>query len=158
MSYPLYCTADGSFYFKSVSPMQSSTVVVISCDAYLIRKFPWLSRMPEPLKRSPQTQDGKVRESHSRATPVRLPPRTHFLRRLDRGLLLDVGQLDKTSMNSTLLSDESPTNGRWVGERKMRITQAYNSWKAPKTPGDNFSLPNVPGGKSKFLYFHVSFT
>jgi hypothetical protein len=60
-------------------------------------------------------------------------------------------------MNSTLLSDESPTNGKWVGERKIRITQAYNSWRMPKTTGDKFSLPNVPGGKSKFHIFTCSF-
>jgi hypothetical protein len=70
-------------------------------------------------------------------------------------LLLDVGQLDKTGVTSTLLSNESPTNGKWVGERKTRITQAYNSWKAPKTTGDNFSLPNVPGGISNFVFSHV---
>ncbi|PNF28008.1 Cyclin-dependent kinase-like 2 [Cryptotermes secundus] len=102
-------------------------------------------KMPEPLKRSPLAQGGRVRESHSRVTPVRLPPRTQFLRRLDHGLLLDVGQLDKTGTNSSLLSSESPTNEKWLGAKKMGTTRTYDTWKTPKTIGDDFSLPNVPG-------------
>jgi hypothetical protein len=115
-----------------------------------------LCRVPEPLKRSPVAQGGKVKESHSRVTPVQLPPRSQFLRRLDRGLLLDVGQLDKTAMNSILLSNESPTNDKYLGARKVGITRAYDTWKTPKSIGDDFSLPNVPGGNRKFCTFICS--
>jgi hypothetical protein len=133
-------------------------VGTIACDirdAYLMNKFPWLCRMPEPLKRSPLTQGGKAKESHSRVTSVRLPPRTQLLRRLDHGLLLDVGQLDKTGMNSLLLNSESPTNDKRLGAKKMGFARTYDTWKTPKTTGDDFSLPNVPGGNIRFCVPYV---
>ncbi|XP_069705463.1 cyclin-dependent kinase-like 2 isoform X2 [Periplaneta americana] len=102
-------------------------------------------KVPEPLKRSPLGQNIKGKDMHSRVTPVQFPPRTHFLRRLDRGMLLDVGQLEKTGLNSILVNTESPTNDKWYGGRKLGITRTYDSWKTPKTIGDDFSLPNVPG-------------
>jgi len=112
----------------------------------LIKKFLWLCRILETQKQCPLAQGFKVKELHSRVTPVRLPPRTQFLRRLDHGILLDVNHLDKTSINSLLLSNQSPTSEKWLGARKVVNARPYDTWKTPKAVGGDFSLPNVPGG------------
>jgi len=118
----------------------------------LINKFLWLCRILETQKQSPLAQGLKVKELHSRVTPVRLPPRTQFLRRLDHGILLDVNRLDKTSINSILLSNQSPTSEKWLGTRKVVNARPYDTWKTPKAVGDDFSLPNVPGGNIMFCF------
>lgn len=113
---------------------------------FIIKKFLWLCRILETEKQSPLAHGLKVKELHSRVTPVRLPPRTQFLHRFDHGILLDVNHLEKTSINSILLSKQSPTSEKWIGARKVVNTQPYDTWKTPKAVGDDFSLPNVPGG------------
>jgi hypothetical protein len=117
-----------------------------------INKFLWLCRILETQKQSALAQGLKVKELHSRVTPVRLPPRTQFLRRLDHGILLDVNHLDKTSINSVLLSNQSPTSEKWLGARKVVNARPYDTWKTPKAVGDDFSLPNVPGGNIMFCF------
>lgn len=109
--------------------------------------------MLDTQKQYPLGQGLKVKELHSKVTPVRLPPRTQFLRRFDHSTLLDI---DKTNVNSILLSSESPTNEKWLGARKVVNTRPYDTWKTPKAVGDDFSLPNVPGGNIMF-WFHVCF-
>jgi hypothetical protein len=59
--------------------------------------------------------------------------------------LLDVAQLDKTGVNG-----ESPTNDKWLGTKKMGLGRTYDIWKNPRTIGDDFSLPNVPGGNIRY--------
>jgi hypothetical protein len=116
----------------------------------LVKKFVWLCRILETQKQSPLAQGFKVKELHSRVTPVRLPPRTQFLRRLDHGIVLDVNHLDKTSINSILLSNQSPSSEKWLGARKVVNARPYDTWKTPKAVGGDFSLPNVPGGNIMF--------
>jgi hypothetical protein len=138
----LFCAPS---YWHQLSSLQ----VILFSDAHLVGKFPCLCRIPEPLKRSPLAQGGRGKESHSRITPVRLPPRPQFLQRLDHGLLLDFGQSDKTGMNPLLLSSESPTNDKWLA-KKTAIIRTCDNWKNPKMTSDDFSLPNLPGGNIRF--------
>jgi hypothetical protein len=65
--------------------------------------------------------------------------------------LLDVGQLDKPGVNSMALNTESPANDKWLGAKKMGISRTHDTWKNPRTIGNDFSLPNVPGGNVRFL-------
>ncbi|KAJ9591982.1 hypothetical protein L9F63_001494 [Diploptera punctata] len=96
-------------------------------------------KAPESLKRSPMAQSG----SRTPLTKVPLPPSSQF-RRLGRNLLLDVGELQKTGINSVSLNEDSPVSDKWFFNRKPGIAQACDTWRI-KNVNDDFSLPNVPG-------------
>ena len=102
-------------------------------------------RVPDSLKRSPMAQGG----NRTPLTKVQLPPRTHY-RHLNRNLLLDVGEFQKTGINSVMLTDDSTVNDKWFSNKKPGIARACDTWK-PKPSNNDFSLPNVPGGRYCFV-------
>lgn len=77
-------------------------------------------------------------------------PRSNMVRRLERGLFVDMGQVDKTQM---MLGPESPNHDKWHNNRKLGAikTNENAAWRANKAGNDEFTLPNVPGGGFRLL-------
>ncbi|XP_049850629.1 uncharacterized protein LOC126323281 isoform X2 [Schistocerca gregaria] len=101
------------------------------------------TRIPEPLKKSPLVPGGKLREVNRplptttsvNATPMlHVAPRTTFIRRLDRSLMLDVCTPDTHQPN------ESPPGDGWITTSKRLLSKPQKQQAV-----DEFSLPNLPG-------------
>lgn len=65
-----------------------------------------------------------------------MPSRTTYVRRLDRGLMLDICTPDARQPTAASPTDSWINNGKKISSRQIKS----------QVP-DDFSLPNVPGGK-----------